>query len=37
MRYRISRSASKRKFRVTSGNTRAINIFPQVMRGGFRL
>lgn len=37
MRKRISRRISKRKFRNTSGNTKAINIFPQVMRGGFRL
>lgn len=37
MRHRISRKASRRKFRKTSGNTRAINIDPQVMRGGYRL
>lgn len=37
MRRRISRRASRRKFRNTSGNTRAINISPKVMRGGFRL
>lgn len=37
MRYRIGRGASKRKFAATSGNTRAINIFPRVMRGGYRM
>lgn len=37
MRRGISRGASKRKFKALSGNTRAINIAPQVMRGGFRL
>lgn len=37
MRRRMSRRASRRKFRKTSGNTRSINISPKVMRGGFRL
>lgn len=37
MRYRLSKGRSKRKFRATSANTRAINIFPRVMRGGFRM
>ena len=37
MRRRMSKRASKRMFRGTSGNTRAINISPMVMRGGFRL
>lgn len=37
MRKRMRKSVSRRKFRATSGNTRAINIFPTVMRGGYRL
>lgn len=37
MRYRKSKAASKGLFRATSGNTRAINLFPNVMRGGYRL
>lgn len=37
MRRAMSRKASARKFRKLSGNTRAININPTVMRGGYRL
>lgn len=37
MRRPMSRRASKRKFKALSGNTRAINIAPVVMRGGYRL
>lgn len=37
MRYKRSKSSSRAQFRNTTGNTRAINIFPQVMRGGYRL
>lgn len=37
MRRALSKSVSKRKFRNASGYTRAINVKPQVMRGGFRL
>lgn len=33
----ISRKRSKKLFKNTTGNTRAINIVPRVMRGGFRL
>lgn len=37
MRKRMSKRASARKFRKTTGLTRAINIDPRVMRGGYRL
>lgn len=37
MRYKRSKASSKALFRATTGNTRAINIFPMVMRGGYRL
>ena len=37
MRKAMSRKASRRKFRHLSANTRAINIAPKVMRGGYRL
>lgn len=37
MRKRMSKRRSKRLFKRSSGNTRAINVRPKVMRGGFRL
>lgn len=37
MRKRLSRSASRRRFRKSSANTRALNVAAKVMRGGFRL
>ena len=36
-RRRMSRGKSKRLFRGTADNTRAINVNPTVMRGGYRL
>lgn len=36
-RHKMKRSKSRRVFRKTSGNTRAINLTPTVMRGGYRL
>lgn len=37
MRYKRSKASSSAQFRRTTGNTRALNIFPTVMRGGYRL
>ena len=37
MRKRLSKRKSRAKFRAGSGNTKAINVAPKVMRGGFRL
>lgn len=37
MRRRLSRRASKRKFRNGAVNTKAVNISPRVMRGGYTL
>lgn len=37
MRRSVSRSANSRRFKNLSGYTKAINISPRVMRGGFRL
>lgn len=37
MRKRLSKRASKRKFRNGAVNTKAINVDPRVMRGGYRL
>lgn len=33
----VSFRASRRKFRKTSANTRALNVDARVMRGGYRL
>lgn len=33
----MSRSASRRLFKRTGSNTRAINVSPMIMRGGYRM
>lgn len=37
MRRRMTKRGSKRLFKATTGRTRAINLSPVIMRGGYRL
>lgn len=36
-RHKINRGRSRRMFKASANSTRAINLSPQIMRGGYRL